>query len=38
MAVEPITLTFKITLLSMMILSGAVNTLTYKFQNQQYIY
>lgn len=32
------TSTFKLTIVSLMIVSGAINTLAYKFQNRQYVY
>jgi len=33
-----ITATFRITIISLMIISGAINTIAYKFQNKQMVY
>jgi len=33
-----ITATFRITIISLMIVSGAINTIAYKFQNKQMVY
>jgi len=32
------TVTFRIIIISLMIVSGAINTIAYKFQNQQMVY
>jgi len=33
-----ITNTFRLTIMGFMIVSGAINTIAYKFQNTQYVY